>query len=199
MLFLEASSFPCICNSSFSFFNSRVISSAVELLIVILLLLSNSFDFVMSLLILFMFNMYFHLTPFDQHVPIYCRGMIMRLLVIILLSFLLIAAVVHKQMFSGGPLELFLPCVSFNVRGNTVGCARDLSTDATYNYAFSFTDGYCSQCRVIDTNVTATEDAPLRGPHFFSVEHLTTILQNFSTKSVRKYFHICTFLRVDGK
>ena len=132
--------------------------------------------------------MHFHLIPLDQHVLIYCRGIIMRILVIILHTFLLTVAVVHKQRFSGGPLELFLPCVSFNVRGNTVGCARGLSTHATYNYAFSFYGGYCFQCRVIDTNVTATEEAPLRGPHLFSGEQFTIILQNLLTKLVRIYF-----------
>ena len=107
--------------------------------------------------------------------------MILHLSAIIVHPFVLVSAVVHKQSFTGGPTELFLHCMNFNVRGNTVGCARGLSAHAIYNYAFSMNDGYCFQCRLIDSNVSSAEEVLLRGPHFFSGEVYQHSCCNFFT------------------
>ena len=105
-------------------------------------------------------------------VLIHYRSMLWKISVIVMHQFVLVAAVVHKQRFTGGPPDLSIHCVNFNYRVNTVGCARGLSTHATYNYAFLMHDGNCFQCRVVDVNGTSTDEVPLRGPQFFTGERL---------------------------
>ena len=125
--------------------------------------------------------------------------MIVRLSVIIVHSFLLVVAVVHKQRFLGGPPELFLYCAKFSIRGNNLGCARRLSTHATYNYAFTVNDGYCFQCRVIDSNVTTAEELLLGGPHLFSGDISTKLSCNLLTDIVLWTLFIhAAYVRLDN-
>ena len=84
---------------------------------------------------------HFQLLPFNQHVHIYFRSVIMRLPVVIVYPFVLVASVVHKHIFTWGPAEMFFYCIKANQRSNTVRCGRGLTIHATYNYAFSIHEG----------------------------------------------------------